>query len=173
MALHPRHLELRPRAGQVLTVSMASSAEPYRMVSPRDATWRESNLMRIPNADLGAQLGSEKLAARLWRLPPYSANTWHRHVDQDELYVVLEGTGRIRVGEDTLTVSRHGAVLVPPSSLRQVFNDTAEEVLWLIVAAPRHEDVADRSRIYPEDPRQLPRELQGTWPPERPEPLGG
>ena len=124
-------------------------------------------MMKIPNANLAEQLGSEKLGARLWRLPPYAANTWHRHPEQDELYFVLEGTGRIRVGADTLTVPRYGAVLVRPSCLRQVFNDTGEEALWLILGAPRHEDTSDRSTVYPEDPRQLPKELHDRkWPPE-------
>jgi mannose-6-phosphate isomerase-like protein (cupin superfamily) len=140
---------------------------PYTLLLPQDAYWRESNMMKIPNTDLAGQLGSEKLGARLWRLPPYSANTWHRHVDQDEMYFVLEGTGRIRVGGETLTIPRYGAVLVEPSSLRQVFNDTADEVLWLICGAPRHEPVADKRDLYPEDPLQLPPELRGhRWPRE-------
>ena len=148
---------------------MPPADDRYRLLLPRQAYWRESNLMKIPNTNLAEQLGSEKLGARFWRLPPYSANTWHRHVEQDELYVVLEGTGRIRVGGETLTVPKHGAVLVPPSCLRQVFNDTEDDVLWLVVGAPRHEPGADPGTIYPEDPRQLPAELEGRrWPPESP-----
>ena len=146
---------------------MSSPEEPYSVLLPPDAHWRESNMMKIPNTNLAEQLGSEKLGARLWRLPPFSANTWHRHAEQDELYFVVEGTGRMRVGKDTLTVPKHGAVLVHPPHLRQVFNDTAEEVLWLICGAPRHEPGAERSLIYPEDPQQLPVELRGRkWPPE-------
>jgi uncharacterized cupin superfamily protein len=138
----------------------------YKVLPPTETHWRESKMMKIPNADLADQLGSEKLGARLWRLPPFSANTWHRHVDQDELYFVLEGTGRMRVDGDTLTIPRYGAVLVGPSSLRQVFNDGSEDVLWLIVGAPRHEPSAERGDFYPEDPKQLPPELRGrTWPP--------
>jgi uncharacterized cupin superfamily protein len=145
---------------------MSSPPKPYSVLLPGDAHWRESNMMKIPNTNLAEQLGSEKLGARLWRLPPFSANTWHRHVEQDELYFVLEGTGRIRVGADTVTVPRHGAVLVRPACLRQVFNDTKDEVLWLIVGAPRREDETDRSAFYPEDPRQLPAELRDRkWPP--------
>jgi hypothetical protein len=40
------------------------------------------------------------------------------------------------VGGETLTVPRYGGVLVGPDQLRQVFNDTDAEVLWLIVGAP-------------------------------------
>jgi uncharacterized cupin superfamily protein len=146
---------------------MSSLKGSYKVLLPQDAPWRESNIMKIPNANLAEQLGTQKLGARLWRLPPFSANTWHRHKEQEELYFVLEGTGRIRVGGETLTIPRYGAVLVGPSPLRQVFNDTAEEVLWLIVGAPRHEEGAERGDFYPEDPRQLPPELHGRkWPPE-------
>jgi quercetin dioxygenase-like cupin family protein len=123
-------------------------------------------MMKIPNADLLKQLGgSPSLTGRLWRMPPYSANTWHKHVDQWELYFVLEGTGRMRVGPETLTIPRHGAVLVEPSSLRQVFNDGPDEVLWLIVGAP-HDNSKELSDFYPEEPTALPAELAGrVWPP--------
>ncbi len=144
--------------------------EGFKLITPEELTWRPSNLMRIPNADYLERAGSELLGARLWRLPPKSANTLHRHVIAEEFYFVLEGTGRIRVGEETLTVPRYGGVLVGPAELRQVFNDTDEEVLWLIVGAPDKEMEADQfdlSRFYPEDPTQLPKELDGVeWPPK-------
>lgn len=143
--------------------------EGYHLMTPGDLAWRPSNLMRIPNADYLERTGSEILGARLWRLPPKSANTLHRHVLAEEFYFVLEGIGRLRVGPETLTVPRHGGVLVGPAVLRQVFNDTETEVLWLIVGAPEQEFLpgqADHKQFYPEDPMQLPPELQGTsWPP--------
>jgi mannose-6-phosphate isomerase-like protein (cupin superfamily) len=144
--------------------------EGYRLITPEDLTWRPSNLMRIPNADFLERTGSELLGARLWRLPPKSANTLHKHVLAEEFYLVLEGTGRIRIGDTTLTVPRYGGVLVGPSLLRQVFNDTESEVLWLIVGAPDKEfepGKADMTQFYPVDPTQLPPELTGTtWPPK-------
>jgi len=107
----------------------------YHLIKPEDLHWRPSNLMRIPNADFLERTGSENLSARLWRYPSKSAGTLHKHIRQEEFYFVLEGTGRMRVGEETLTVPKHGGVLVGPDQLRQIFNDTDEEVLWLIVGA--------------------------------------
>ena len=129
--------------------------------------------MKIPNADYLERTGSENLGARLWRLPPQSANTLHKHIRAEEFYFVLEGTGRMRVGETTLTVLRYGGVLVGPEQLRQVFNDTDSEVLWLIIGGPEEleflqgsKSKMDLSLIYPTDPTQLPKELEGqTWPP--------
>jgi mannose-6-phosphate isomerase-like protein (cupin superfamily) len=147
--------------------------EGYQLIKPEDLHWRPSNLMKIPNADFLERTGSENLGARLWRLPPKSANTLHKHIRAEEFYYVLEGTGRMRVGEETLTVPKHGGVLVGPGQLRQVFNDTEAEVLWLIVGAqeemeflPNAQTKPDMKLIYPVDRKQLPRELAGVdWPP--------
>jgi mannose-6-phosphate isomerase-like protein (cupin superfamily) len=148
--------------------------EGYFVIMPDDLHWRRSNLMKIPNADYLERTGSENLGARLWRLPPGSANTLHKHIRADEFYFVLEGTGRMRVGDDTLTVPKYGGVLVGPGELRQVFNDTDAGVLWLIVGAPEETELLpgkktkpDMSLIYPVDPTQLPKELAGAeWPPK-------
>ncbi len=129
--------------------------------------------MRIPNADYLERTGGENLGARLWRFAPQSAGTLHKHVRMEEFYFVLEGVGRMRVGEETLIVPKHGGVLVGPDQLRQVFNDTDAEVLWLIVGGPEELEFLpnatpkpDMSLIYPVDPKQLPKELEGVeWPP--------
>jgi mannose-6-phosphate isomerase-like protein (cupin superfamily) len=146
----------------------------YHLIKPEDLSWQTSRMMQIPNADFLERTGSENLSARLWRLPPGSANTLHKHIRQEEFYFVLEGTGRMRVGNETLTVPKHGGVLVGPDQLRQVFNDTDTEVLWLIVGAPEELEFLpgaktppDLSLIYPEDPKQLPPELADVeWPPK-------
>ncbi len=146
----------------------------YTLITPDDLHWRRSNLMKIPNADYLERTGSENMSARLWRLPPGSAGTWHKHLRAEEFYFVLEGVGRLRVGGETLTVPKHGGALVGPEQLRQVFNDTEAEVLWLIIGAPEELELLlgakspiDLTLIYPEDPTQLPPELAGKpWPPK-------
>ena len=146
----------------------------YHLIKPKDLHWRPSNLMEIPNADYLERTGSENIGARLWRLPPKSANTLHKHVRSEEFYFVLEGTGRMRVGDETLTVPKYGGVLVGPEQLRQVFNDTNDDALWLIVGAPEEleflqgsKSKIDLSLFYPVDPKQLPKELiAAEWPPK-------
>jgi hypothetical protein len=77
----------------------------------------------------------------------------------------------MRIAGQTITVPKHGGVLVGPELLRQVFNDTDADVLWLIVGAPEKElepnEKLDEKLLYPTDPTQLPPELSGTtWPPK-------
>ena len=146
----------------------------YHLIKPEDLLWRPSNLMKIPNADFLERTGSENMGARLWRLPPGSANTLHKHIRAEEFYFLLEGMGRLRVGDETLTVPKYGGVWVMPDQLRQVFNDTEEDVLWLIIGAPEELEFLQGSKssmdltlIYPVDPKQLPPELAGVeWPPK-------
>lgn len=127
--------------------------------------------MQIPNADFLERTGSKAMGARLWRLLPMSANTLHKHPRSEEFYFVLEGTGRMRIGQDTLTIQKHGGVHVMPEQLRQIFNDSNEEVLWLIFGAPDDELLpaqgGNPEDFYPVDPTQLPVEFgEATWPPK-------
>lgn len=143
------------------------SGAGFRVLPAAEAFWRPSNATGVPNTDLGAQLAADSLAARLWRLAPGQTITRHRHVAQTELYVVLEGTGRMHVGGELLTLAPLSAVLVEPRTVRQPFNDTDADALWLIVGTPREaantremtpEQLAD---LYPDGPRALPPELGG------------
>jgi quercetin dioxygenase-like cupin family protein len=145
--------------------------EPYTIIQPEDLKWRPSNLMQIPNADYLERTGSKAMGARLWRLPPKSANTLHKHIVSEEFYFLLEGVGRIRVGDKTLTIQKYGGIHVMPDQLRQVFNDTDEEALWLIFGAPDNEllpsEGGDIKNFYPVDPTHLPKELgEAEWPPK-------
>jgi quercetin dioxygenase-like cupin family protein len=130
-----------------------------------DAFWRRSNQMGVLNTDLAKQLGTDALGARLWRLEPGQASTRHRHRRQAELYVVLEGTGRIRVGDELHTLAPLSALIVEPDVVRQVFNDTEAEALWLVAGAPAEPGntlemtEAELAHLYPDGPKALPPEL--------------
>jgi uncharacterized cupin superfamily protein len=137
------------------------------VLSSRDAFWRPSNQMGVENTDLAKQLGATTLGARLWRLRPGQASTKHRHFNEHELYLVLEGMGRMRIDDELLTLDRLSAVLVEPQHVRQVFNDTDEDALWLVVGSPpenantlemTEEELAAR---YPDGPKALPPEFGG------------
>jgi quercetin dioxygenase-like cupin family protein len=139
----------------------------YRVLRAEDAFWRPSNQMGVLNTDLAKQLSASTLGARLWRLTPGQASTRHRHLTQHELYIVLEGTGRIRVEDELLTLPVLSALLIEPGCVRQIFNDTDAEALWLVTGAPPEaantlEMTPEQlAALYPDGPRALPPELTG------------
>ena len=141
----------------------------YRVLRAAEAFWRPSNQMSVLNTDLGKQLGASAFGARIWRLAPGQASTKHRHVEQEELYVLLEGHGRVRIDADEpLTLAPLDSLLVEPSSVRQLFNDTDADQLWLVVGAPPEAvtstlEMSEEQlrQMYPEGPKALPPELSG------------
>jgi quercetin dioxygenase-like cupin family protein len=139
----------------------------FRLLKANDAFWRRSNQMQVLNTDLGKQLEASELASRLWRLEPGQASTKHRHAEQEELYVLLEGEGRVRIDGEALTLGPLDTLLVGPDSVRQLFNDTAADQLWLVVGAPPElantlEMSEEQLRaLYPDGPKALPPELGG------------
>jgi quercetin dioxygenase-like cupin family protein len=140
----------------------------YRVLAAGQAFWRPSNQMRVDNTDLAKQLEAGTLGARFWRLHPGQASTKHRHFETHELYVLIEGRGRMRVDDELITLDPLSAVLVEPEHVRQLFNDTDADVLWLVVGAPREGvsstlEMSDQqlAAMYPEGPKALPPELGG------------
>jgi uncharacterized cupin superfamily protein len=139
----------------------------YSVLHAEDAFWRPSNQMGVLNTDLAKQLSADTLGARLWRLTPGQASTRHRHFAQHELYIVLEGTGRIRVEERLLTLAPLSTLFIAPDCLRQIFNDTAADALWLVVGAPLEAantlqmTSEQLATLYPDGPKALPPELTG------------
>jgi uncharacterized cupin superfamily protein len=138
----------------------------YRFLKAADAYWRRSNQMQTPNTDLGGQLEASALGARMWRLEPGKASTKHRHFTQEELYVLLEGTGRVRVDGEVLTMQPLDTLLVEADTVRQLFNDTDAYQLWLVVGAPRENitstlEMSEEQlrHMYPDGPKALPPEL--------------
>ena len=140
----------------------------YRLLKSADAFWRRSNAMKTPNTDLGGQLEASQMGARIWRIEPGKASTRHRHFTQEELYVLLEGEGRVRIGDEVLTLAPLDTLLVDADTDRQLFNDTDADQLWLVVGAPREEitstlEMSEEQlrHMYPEGPKALPPELGG------------
>jgi len=138
----------------------------YRKLAAAEQGWRRSNQMGVLNADLAKGLGAETLGARLWRLEPGQASTRHRHRRQHELYLLLEGRGRIRIEDDLVELAPQDALLVEPETVRQIFNDTEADALWLVVGAPPEaantlEMSEEELRwAYPDGPKALPPELE-------------
>jgi quercetin dioxygenase-like cupin family protein len=138
----------------------------YRVLPQDQAFWRPSNQLGVLNCDLAKQLEATTLGARLWRLKPGQASTRHRHRETTELYVVLEGTGRVRVAGEVITLDPLSSLKIEPGTIRQLFNDTAADQLWLVVGAPPEPantlamSAEELAWLYPDGPKALPPEIE-------------
>jgi mannose-6-phosphate isomerase-like protein (cupin superfamily) len=61
----------------------------------------------------------------------------HRHENAEELYVVLDGAGRIRLDDEIRDISRHDAIRVAPTVTRAF--EAGDDGLTVLAVGPRHE----------------------------------
>jgi uncharacterized cupin superfamily protein len=67
----------------------------------------------------GADLGCEKIGLALEGVKPSARQAFgHRHEEDEEVYVVIEGSGRMRLGEEVIDVGRLDAIRVAPGVMR-------------------------------------------------------
>ena len=64
-------------------------------------------------------LGAEQIGLSYYRLKPgQRLGFGHRHESDEEVYLVLSGSGRFKVEDDILEVGPRDLVFVPPSAMR-------------------------------------------------------
>jgi mannose-6-phosphate isomerase-like protein (cupin superfamily) len=72
----------------------------------------------------------------LYCVAPGQAQKAHTHGDQDKIYVVLEGRGRISVGGSEERFGPEEAVIVPAGVEHGLVNDGPADLLVLVVVTP-------------------------------------
>jgi mannose-6-phosphate isomerase-like protein (cupin superfamily) len=81
-------------------------------------------------------LGLEKSALSYQRVPPgYRFPYGHTHVTQEEVYVVVRGSGRMKVDDEIVELREWDAIRVPPGAWRG-YEAGAEGLEILVVGAP-------------------------------------
>jgi len=76
--------------------------------------------------------------ANLWRMPPTSKGRRHQETTQEEIFVSIEGTATLWLGDPPCAVELpQGAIaIVKPQTPVQLMNGTDTEALVLIIGAP-------------------------------------
>lgn len=72
------------------------------------------------------------------RVPPGVTTRWHRLRDITERYLILDGQGRVEVGDLTpRTVGPGDVVLIPPGSAQRIANAGDRDLLFHAICTPR------------------------------------
>ena len=76
--------------------------------------------------------------ANVWRYPPGSQGKRHRDLGQEEVFVVLDGTLTIDLGQppERHEVGRGGVIAVERGTILQLRNTREEDVVLFIYGAP-------------------------------------
>jgi len=76
------------------------------------------------------------------RLPPGGSTAPHHHPKTEEIYYILEGEGRMKIGGETKDVSVGDAIAIPPGAVHTITNTGPATLKFLCCCAPgyEHED---------------------------------
>jgi mannose-6-phosphate isomerase-like protein (cupin superfamily) len=89
---------------------------------------------RFPREDLA----SETIGLAFHRVKPGRRQAFaHRHEQAEEIYVVLSGTGRMKLDDDVIEIQSMDAIRVAPTVARAF--EASDDGLELLVFGPRHE----------------------------------
>jgi mannose-6-phosphate isomerase-like protein (cupin superfamily) len=67
------------------------------------------------------------------RLPAGNTFAPHYHQDMQEIFIVLSGVARIRVGDEEARLTSGDAVLIDPLEVHQMWNDGQEDVDYIAI----------------------------------------
>jgi uncharacterized cupin superfamily protein len=81
-------------------------------------------------------LGAENMGISFQRLEPNARVPFgHKHAKQEEIYVVVEGSGRVKLDDEVKEVRQWDAVRVGPDTMR-AFEAGEDGIAFVVVGAP-------------------------------------
>ena len=109
----------------------------------------QKNLMEIDNAAADRAPGSDARFARkhidsdhlgvsYFRCPPNFRAPGHRHREQEEAYVIVDGSGRMRLEDEVIDVKQWDVIRVAPHVAR-AFEGGPEGLVYIAVGNDRPE----------------------------------
>lgn len=86
-------------------------------------------------AQFSAGIGARKLGYNLTILPPGKAQCpFHSHRNEEEMFLVLEGEGELRFGDQRYLIRKHDVIACPtggPEVAHQIINTGSAEMRYL------------------------------------------
>jgi mannose-6-phosphate isomerase-like protein (cupin superfamily) len=73
-------------------------------------------------------------------VPTGGATVEHYHVEAEEIYYFVSGSGRMRLGSEEGAVSVGDAVVIPPGTKHKLWNTGPEPLVLLCCCAPAYSD---------------------------------
>jgi len=74
------------------------------------------------------------------RLAPGGRTTPHYHPLTEEIYYILEGSGRMTIGDETRDMGSGDAIAIPPGAVHTITNTGTSLLKFLCCCAPGYED---------------------------------
>jgi uncharacterized cupin superfamily protein len=97
--------------------------------------------------DIGRRLGAQKLGYNVTVVPP-GKRAWpfHSHRVNEEMFLVLEGEGEVRIGAETFAIRKGDVIAHPPGgpeTAHQIVNTSSADLTYLAVSTRISPEIVD------------------------------
>jgi len=92
-------------------------------------------------AELSNSADDPDLSIARARVEPGITTRWHRLHDTGERYFILQGTGRVEIGDlPPKDVKVGDIVIIPPLSRQRITNTGPSDLIFLALCTPRYQE---------------------------------
>ena len=97
--------------------------------------------------DIGRRIGAQQLGCNLTVVPP-GKRAWpfHNHRVNEEMFVVLDGEGEVRIGPERFPIKKGDVIAHPPGgpeTAHQIVNTSKAELKYLAISTLRMPEICD------------------------------
>lgn len=107
----------------------------------------ESGFYTSKRAEFSAGIGARKLGYNLTELPPGKAQCpFHSHRAEEEMFLILEGEGELRFGDQRYKVRKHDVIACPvggPEVAHQIINTGSTTMRYLALSNREEVEVCE------------------------------
>lgn len=113
----------------------------YTVLRPDELDWSTPSSGDQNRGILRLSDRLQHMRANIWRLPPGTSGRRHVERVQEEIFVVLEGTATMALGDppQRVELAAGSAMIVEPGTALQQRNESARDTIILAIGAPREE----------------------------------
>ena len=98
-------------------------------------------------AMFSAKIGARKLGYNLTEVPPGKSQCpFHSHRSEEEMFLILDGSGELRFGDQTYKIRKHDVIACPtggPSTAHQIVNTGATPLRYLSLSTVSDVEVCE------------------------------
>jgi len=122
---------------------------------PGEMTEHEHGSFHGKYVDIGGKIGAKRLGYNLTVVPPgKKVCPFHNHRINEEMFLVIEGEGLLRFGDQEYPVKKHDVIACPPgdrSVAHQILNTGDSELKYLALSTLDPYEIAE----YPDSNKMM------------------
>lgn len=123
------------------------SVAPGKLPEPFAPTGEAAAVYEPKVARIGMMMGASALGCNLIELAPGKrAFPFHNHRTNEEMFIVLEGSGEIRIGDDTFPIKANDMISCPAGgaeTAHQIINSGSAKMRYLAISTMQTTDIIE------------------------------